>query len=160
MIFVTIGTQQQNFERLFRYIDKINVDEEIIVQKGKNNYTFKNSNVICYDYLSYDEMKKILSNARVVITHGGGGTIFKALNLKKKIIVVPRLSKYKEHINDHQLEFSMYLKDKNYCFVVENEEEFIESLNKIDKYKFSKYVSNEKKFIRNIEKEIDKLLED
>lgn len=37
MIFVTIGTQQQNFERLFRYIDKINVDEEIIVQKGKNN---------------------------------------------------------------------------------------------------------------------------
>lgn len=157
MIFVTIGTQQQNFDRLFDYINKIDSDEDIIVQKGKSNYRF-NVNIKSYNFLSYEEMDKYLNEARVVITHGGGGTIFKALKLNKKIIVVPRLSKYKEHINDHQLEFSLYLKKMNYCFVVQDENEFFDALNSIDNYKFSKYISKEKKFINNIEKEIDALL--
>lgn len=158
MIFVTIGTQQQSFDRLFDYINDLNTNEKIIVQKGKNNYKL-NKNIISYDFLSYEEMEKNFKKARVIITHGGGGTIFKALKLNKKIIVVPRLSKYKEHINDHQLEFSLYLKKNNYCFVVQTKEEFIEAINKIDKYKFNKYTPGTEEFIKNIEKELDRLLE-
>lgn len=157
MIFVTIGTQKQNFERLFNYINDINTTEKIIIQKGKSKYKF-NDNIVTYDFLPYDQMEKYFKEARVIITHGGAGTIFKALSMKKKIIVVPRLAKYKEHINDHQLEFSKYLKKKNYCFIIETKEEFEDALNKIDKHKFTKYKSNEKEFIKNIEKEIDKLL--
>lgn len=159
MIFVTIGTQQQSFDRLFDYINNLDTSEKIIVQKGKNNYKL-NENIISYDFLSYEDMEKNFKKARIIITHGGGGTIFKALKLNKKVIVVPRLAKYKEHINNHQLEFSMYLKQKNYCFVVENENEFKESLSKIDKHKFNKYIPHTEEFITNIEYELDKLLEE
>lgn len=158
MIFVTIGTQQQNFKRLFDYINDIKGNEEIIVQKGKSDYKF-NDGIKVFDYLSYDEMESYLKEARVVITHGGAGTIFKALKMNKKMIVVPRLSVYREHINNHQLEFSYYLKEQNYCFVVNTLDEFRDSLNKIEQYKFSKYVSHEKKFVNNVIKEINKLLE-
>lgn len=157
MIFVTIGTQQQNFNRLFDYINKIKTNEQIVVQKGNSKYKF-NKNIITHDFLSYEQMEQYFKEARLIITHGGAGTIFKALKLNKKVIIVPRLAKCKEHINDHQLEFSKYLKEKNYCFVVETEKEFKNALNKIDNYKFNKYISNENKFIKNIEKEIDKLL--
>lgn len=157
MIFVTIGTQQQNFQRLFDYINNIDTDEKIVVQKGKSKYKL-NKEIITYDFLSPNEMEKHIKQARIIITHGGGGTVFKALKLNKKVIVVPRLSKYKEHINDHQLEFSKYLKEKNYCFVIETEEEFQEALKKIDTYQFAKYKSGEKEFIKNLESEIDKLL--
>ena len=158
MIFVTIGTQQQNFKRLFDYINDIKGNEEIIVQKGKSDYKF-NECIKVYDYLSYDEMDFYLKEARVVITHGGAGTIFKALKMNKKMIVVPRLSAYREHINNHQLEFSYYLKEQNYCFVVNTLDEFRDSLNKIEHYKFSKYVNHEKEFVNNVIKEINKLLE-
>lgn len=159
MIFVTIGTQQQNFDRLFDYINDLDVDEEIIIQKGKSNYNFKD-NIKCFDYLSYAEMDEMFSKARVIVTHGGGGTIFKALKMNKKIIVVPRLAKYREHINDHQLEFSTYLKKMNYCLVALDKKEFNSALKNIDKVKLKKYSSPEKEFIKNIEIEINKLLED
>lgn len=103
-------------------------------------------------------MEKYIKKARVVISHGGGGTVFLALRLHKKIIVVPRLFKYREHINDHQLELCHYLKKKNYCFVAQTEEEFQDALKKIDSYHFDSYASGEKEFIKNIEKEIDELL--
>lgn len=157
MIFVTIGTQQQNFQRLFDYLNHLDTKEKIVVQKGKTNYHFEKG-IVAYDFISYHEMEKYIKKARIIITHGGGGTVFRALKLHKKIIVVPRLSKYKEHINDHQLEFSNYLKEKDYCFVVQTEEEFQEAFNKIDTYSFQPYVSGEKKFIKHIEMEIDQLL--
>ncbi len=159
MIFVTIGTQQQNFQRLFDYINNIETDEKIVVQKGKSHYKLK-SGIETHEFLSYEEMEKNFKKARIIITHGGGGTIFKALKMNKKIIVVPRLAKYKEHINDHQLEFSKYLKKKNYCLVVQSKEEFIEALQIIETHTFTKYKANEKEFIDNLEKEINMLLGD
>ncbi len=158
MIFVTIGTQQQNFKRMFDYINKIETDEEFIIQKGKSKYALKDK-FKTYDFLTYEQMKKFIKRARVVITHGGGGTIFTALREGKKVIIVPRLHKYHEHINDHQLEISEYLEKQGYCLVARNFEEFNDALEKVDSYKFKKYVSYEKEFIKNIEKEIDRLLE-
>ena len=157
MIFVTIGTQQQSFERLFRYLNQLDFDEELIIQKGKNTFAFRDDYQV-YDYLSYEEMEKYFKKARVIITHGGGGTIFKALKMGKRVIVVPRLREYGEHINDHQLEIAQYLENNNLCLVARNFEEFKNSLENIDSVVFSKYVSSENKFIKNVNKEIDKLL--
>ena len=158
MIFITIGTQQQIFKRLFEYVNQIDTDEKIIIQKGKNDYHFKEG-VEAFDYLSYEEMDKYIRGSRVIITHGGAGTIFKALELKKKLIVVPRLAKYHEHINDHQLEFCEYLKKKNYCFVVRDKKEFNDALKNIENHHFREYQSHQKEFVDNIEKEIESLLE-
>lgn len=157
MIFVTVGTQQQNFSRLFFYINNLDIDEDIVVQKGNSKYRL-NDGIKCIDYLSYEEMNRYLNEARIVITHGGGGTIFKALNLGKKVIVVPRICKYGEHINDHQIEFSNYLEKENYCCVVYNYEEFREAIKNISQYQFKKYILREKDFIMRMKKEIDKIL--
>ena len=70
-------------------------------------------------------MDKYIDEADLVITHGGVGTIFSALKKNKKVIAIPRLEKYGEHINDHQIEiceelekegYILYYKDVSYCF--------------------------------------------
>ena len=156
MIFVTVGSQKQNFNRLFDYINELHLKEKIIVQKGSSDYLF-NDKIECYDYLSLDEMDRVLKKANLIITHGGGGTIFKALELDKKIIVVPRLAKYKEHINNHQLELAEFLEKNNYCLIAKNKQEFDAAIKKIESTKFTKYVSHTDKFIKQLEKEINKL---
>lgn len=159
MIFVTIGTQQQNFNRLFDYINQMDVEEEIVVQKGKSSYPFKET-ITLYDYLTYEEMESYFKKARVIITHGGGGTIFKALSLGCKVIVVPRLQQYGEHVNDHQLEIARYLEARNLCLVAVDYQEFQEAFQKIDDCSFAKYVSGEKEFVEQIHCVIDTLLEE
>ncbi len=158
MILFTIGTQKQSFKRLFNYIDSLNIKEQIIIQGGKGRFSFKNPNIEYYDFFNYDEMNQKIDEARIIITHGGGGTIFKALEKGKKVIVVPRLKEYKEHINDHQLEITKYLVDNNYVLMALTKEELINNINIIEKHKFSKYYNNNENFILKIEKEINSLL--
>lgn len=157
MIFVTIGTQQQSFDRLFDYVNEYETKEEIIVQKGRSNYKFRGG-IVTYDYLSYEEMEKYFKEARVIITHGGAGTIFKALKMGKKVIVVPRMKKFKEHINDHQVDICKYLNDENYCVMVTCYKEFKQAMDNIKKKKFKKYINHEDDFINNVKEKIDELL--
>lgn len=157
MIFVTIGTQKYDFNRIFDYINNFKTKEEIIVQKGKSRYKFRDD-IKAVDFLSYQEMDSVLKKARVVITHGGVGTIYKALSLGKKVITVPRLKLYKEHINDHQLDICKYLEKENLCMMVTTEEEFINAMKTIAKKKFKKYVNHQEEFSCTMKKEIDILL--
>lgn len=158
MILVTIGTQKQSFKRLFNYINELDINEKIIVQGGKSKYSFTNSNVEFHDFFSQDEMNDKIEDARIIITHGGGGTIFKALEKGKKVIIVPRLKEYKEHINDHQLEVTSYVVENNYALMALTKEQLEHNINIIDDYKFSKYKNNKDKFTLDIEKEINSLL--
>ncbi|MHA1790851.1 MAG: PssE/Cps14G family polysaccharide biosynthesis glycosyltransferase [Candidatus Helarchaeota archaeon] len=102
-IFVTIGTLLP-FDRLIKKIDEIaKEDLEIIAQIGKSKYIPKNiKNSV--KYLTPKDMKKEMKRADVVIAHAGMGTIIDLIELKKKCILVPRLKKYKEAVDDHQLE--------------------------------------------------------
>lgn len=156
MIFVTVGTQKIKFTRLFKYLENIK-DEKVIIQSGFNEVDEK-SNYEIYKSIPFYDMKKYIDLCDTLITHGGPDNIFYALSKKKKVIVVPRMSKYKEHINDHQLYFANYLDKNNYCYVARDEEEFIKCINTNKKTKVFK--SNTDKFTKRIEKEIDKLLED
>lgn len=158
MILVTIGTQKQSFKRLFDYINELKTDEKIIVQGGKSKYKFTNPQVELHDFFISDEMNKYINNARIIITHGGGGTIFKALEKEKKVIVFPRLKKYSEHINDHQLEITNYLVANNYVLKALSKQELYDAIINIDNYHFAKYNNNKAKFTLHIKKEIDYLL--
>lgn len=156
MIFVTVGTQKIKFTRLFKYLENIK-DEKVIIQSGFNEVTYKDNYEI-YKSIPFYDMKKYIDKCDTLITHGGPDNIFYALSKKKKVIVVPRMSKYKEHINDHQLYFANYLDKNNYCYVARDEDEFIKCINTNKKTKLFK--SNTDKFTKKVEKEIDKLLED
>ena len=157
MILVTVGTQKIKFDRLYHYIKDLK-DKDIIVQAGVNKWNNLPSNFKVFDYISYDKMAKFLDKSDILITHGGPSNIISGIMKNKKVIVVPRLKKYKEHINDHQLIFSEYLKRKKYCFIATTKEEFDFAYK--TKNKVKKFISNKESFIKNVKKEIDSLLEE
>lgn len=108
MIFVTVGTHEQPFNRLVQEIDNLKRDgiitEDVIIQTGYSTYEPKYCQ---WDKLiPYKQMIKNVEDARIVITHGGPASFIMPLQIGKTPIVVPRQHKFDEHINDHQVEFA------------------------------------------------------
>lgn len=123
MIFVTVGTHEQQFNRLIEYVDNLKRDgiiqEEVIMQTGFSTYEPK----LCKwsKLIPYKEIIKNVEDARVVITHGGPASFIMPLQIGKTPIVVPRQYKYDEHVNDHQVEFAKAVSERmGNIIVVEN----------------------------------------
>lgn len=108
MIFVTVGTHEQPFDRLVRQIDELKgsgaIREDVFIQTGYCTYEPKHC--AWSKMLPYSEMVKKVAQARIVITHGGPSSFIMPLQVGKTPIVVPRQAQYGEHVNDHQLEFA------------------------------------------------------
>lgn len=108
MIFVTVGTHEQPFNRLIKKIDELKkdglIEDEVFMQTGFSTYEPK----YCKwkKLLPYQQMKQYVDEARIVITHGGPASFIMPLQVGKVPIVVPRQKKFDEHVNDHQLEFA------------------------------------------------------
>lgn len=108
MIFVTVGTHEQPFNRLVKYVDELKkenfITDEVIIQTGFTTY----EPMYCKwnKLLPYKDMIKNVANARIVITHGGPASFVMPLQIGKIPIVVPRQKKFDEHVNDHQVEFA------------------------------------------------------
>lgn len=106
MIFVTVGTHEQPFNRLLKAMDNFaaTTKEKILIQSGYSSYTTEFAQSL--DFISADDMEKNIKDARIVITHGGPSSFMQVLENKKIPIVVPRLKEYEEHVNNHQLTFA------------------------------------------------------
>lgn len=107
MIFVTVGTHEQQFNRLVRAMDELrengSLDEDIIIQTGYSTYEprFCKWNRL----FSYQDMFRLVAESRIVVTHGGPSSFIMPLQIGKVPIVVPRQKQFEEHVNDHQMEF-------------------------------------------------------
>lgn len=108
MIFVTVGTHEQPFNRLIQKIDELKKDgiinEDVIIQTGFSTYEPK----YCQwsKLIPYQQIVKNVADARIVITHGGPASFIMPLQIGKTPIVVPRQHQFNEHVNDHQVEFA------------------------------------------------------
>ena len=108
MIFVTVGTHEQPFNRLVKAVDELKRDgvitEDVIMQTGFSTYEPK----YCQwsKLIPYQQMIKNVEDARIVITHGGPASFIMPLQIGKTPIVVPRQHRFDEHVNDHQVEFT------------------------------------------------------
>lgn len=106
MVFVTLGSQRFAFDRLLKKLDELAengvIDEEIFAQIGSSHYQPRHY-AYCH-FLQKDDFQRIMQQADTVITHGGTGAIMNAVHMGKLVIAVPRLSRFGEHIDDHQLE--------------------------------------------------------
>ena len=155
MVFVTLGTQDKEFPRLLKnveeLIDKGVIEDDVVAQIGSTKYTSNKIKLI--DYLSKDEELNYIKNSLYIITHGGVGTIIDSLNLNKKVIAVARLKKYKEHVNDHQLEIVNEF--ERLGFVINGTNNLEEAIKKIDVFKPNKYQSNNANFVKLIDEYID-----
>ena len=114
MIFVTVGTHEQPFNRLVKYIDELVRDgiikEEVVIQTGYS--TYKPKYCTWSSLYPYDKMLELVNEARIVITHGGPSSFIMPLQIGKTPIVVPRKKKYKEHVNNHQVDFARKVEDR------------------------------------------------
>jgi UDP-N-acetylglucosamine transferase subunit ALG13 len=108
MIFVTVGTHEQQFNRLIREIDHLKetgrIEDEVFIQTGYSDYEPK---YCAWEHLiPYPMMQEKIRQARIVITHGGPSSFIAVLQAGKIPIVVPRKAEFGEHVNDHQVEFT------------------------------------------------------
>jgi UDP-N-acetylglucosamine transferase subunit ALG13 len=128
MIFVTVGTHQQPFERLIgalRSLDRA----DLVVQYG---YAEAPAGVAhATAFMSFPEMLRHFEDADAVITHAGVGSILCATNAGHVPIVVPRLKRYGEHVDDHQVELVRELEQAGNVLVVEDVERLAEALERM-----------------------------
>jgi len=102
MIFVSFGTHNQRFDRLAVAINDfaIQSEEQLIVQYGFTDFNF-NDKINAFDYCNRDEMLRYTKDASVLVLQGGWGGISEAIDLQKRIVVVPRIEG-KEHIHNQE----------------------------------------------------------
>ena len=158
MILVLLGTQNNSFHRLLeeiqKNIDNGNILEEVIVQKG---YTkFESKDMTIYNQLPIDELNQLIEKASLVITHGGVGSIITSISNDKKVIAVPRLSKYNEHVNDHQLDIIDSFNEMGYIIGLNGVDELENALKKVKNFIPNKYVKNTGNIVKIIGDFIDK----
>lgn len=107
MIFVTVGTHEQQFNRLVKAVDDLVADgtikEPVFQQTGYSTYV--PGHCEHSQFVPAQRMQELMSQASVVITHGGPSSFVEAMSAGKAPAVVPRRAEYGEHVNDHQADF-------------------------------------------------------
>ena len=154
MILVTVGSQKFQFNRLLKKIDELIdnkiINEDVFAQIGYSDYIPKF--FLYKDFITQDEFKNYIKKATIIITHAGTGAIITGLKNNKKVIAIPRLKKYNEHVDDHQIQLVDEFKELNFIEPVYKIEDLEKALNNIETKKYNKYISNTTKIIKNIEK--------
>ena len=153
MIFVTVGSQKFPFNRLLKKVDQMvqegAITEEVRIQTGASDYTPSHCRYQpFYNRALFSEM---LGSCTVLITHGGTGTIIDAVKRGKKTIVVPRLSRYGEHVDDHQLELPARFHDMNLVYTCPDVDLLPEILPVIRNHQFDTYQSNTETFLASVD---------
>lgn len=157
MILVLLGTQNNDFTRLLKEVQK-NIDigtirEEVIVQAGSTKFESKDMKM--FSLIPTDELLKLQEQARIIITHGGVGSIISSIKMGKKVIAIPRLAKYGEHVNDHQIQIVESFASNGLIKGVFNIEELGKTLEKIEEFSPTVFKSNTENMIKIIENFID-----
>ena len=164
MIFVTVGTHEQPFNRLIQYMDELKYDgkikEEVIMQIGYCTYEPK----YCKwsKLIPYGEMWKKVEDARIVISHGGPASFIMPLQIGKVPIVVPRQVQFDEHVNNHQVEFVQNAAVRMKMIIPEEDvnelEGIISQYDEIVKQMGSGIRSHNAKFCDELEKIVKRLI--
>lgn len=148
MILVTLGTQKQSFTRILDSIENSNVQDEIVVQAGHTKYESKKMKV--FDFISYDEMEKLVEKADYIITHGGTGSIVEPLKKGKKIIACARLQKYGEHVDNHQEELVSIFSEQGYILEIKDGDSLDDIMKLAKEFIPNVYKSNTESFITKL----------
>lgn len=159
MIFITLGSQKFQFDRLLKKIDFLCeqgiIVESIFAQIGYSNYKPKYFEY--KDFLNRDEFAETMEKADIVITHGGTGAIIGAVKKGKRVIAVPRLKRYGEHVDDHQLQLIKQFEAMNLICPCWDTEDLKKAYEEVRMTKYTPYVSNTKRIIKDIDEYIMKL---
>ena len=152
-----VGTQNNSFQRVLEEIDKLIkkeiIQEKVIVQAGYTKYETPNMEI--FDLIPKEELKQYQQEARLIITHGGAGSIITSLQYGKKVIAVPRKHEYGEHVNNHQEEIVELFNSKGYIIGTKGVEDLEQAIEKAKNFKPVQYKSDNHKMLQIIEDFID-----
>ena len=160
MIFVTLGSQKFQFDRLLQKLDELIekgvITEPVTAQIGASNYLPKHFEHV--RFMDREQFAKTMDACEIVVTHGGTGVIITAVKKGKKVIAVPRLAKYGEHVDDHQLQLLQQFDELQIicaCYELDDFEEFYKGIRERE---FRTYVSNTHVIIESIEEYLNELM--
>ena len=163
MIFVTVGTHEQPFNRLVQKIDQLKasgvIQEDVVMQTGFS--TYEPTSCQWQKLFPYQEMLSYVEQARIVITHGGPSSFIMPLQIGKIPIVVPRQKQFDEHVNNHQVEFAKAVAERHKNIIVVEDVETLESVltdyDNIIKAMPTELKSNNAMFNQKLEQIVQKL---
>lgn len=145
-VLVTIGSMvEKKFTRLFKAIDEL-CDEgvldgtQITAQVGFDAY--QSTRYSCFDMIADEQFKKLIEESDLVIAHAGTGTVTSSIKKGKKVIIFPRMAKYDEHYDDHQLELAELFTKQGYVLQATNKEELKQCIQTLDAFVPAQFVSN------------------
>lgn len=132
MIYITLGTQGNDFSRCLKMVEQLiekrGITDEVIAQVGNSRYRPKG--VKCFEYVLEVDYQKYIQEADVIITHAGSGALFSSIKKGKKTIAVARLYKYSEMDDDHQTELVRKLTEGGY--ILDGTYSIVDAWDKLD----------------------------
>lgn len=160
MILVLLGTQNNSFKRLLNEIENNikngNIKDEVLVQAGFTKFNSQYMEI--FDFVSGEKLENLIEDAKYIITHGGVGSILSSIKRGKKVIAVPRMEMYDEHVNNHQVDIINKFNEEGHIIGITGVEELSKAIKKINEFKPKPYISNGTKLINIVEDYIDSIL--
>ena len=156
MILVLLGTQNNSFHRLLEEIEKNvengNITEEVVIQAGYTKFEPKTTKqqIKIFNTIPKKELDNLIEKSNLVISHGGVGSMVTANQKGKKVIAVPRLKKFSEHVNDHQVVTIEIFARRGYVMPIKDVAELEQALKNIESFSPIKYQKDENSNIISI----------
>lgn len=157
LILVLLGTHELPFTRLITEVERLKIKgiikEEIIIQNGHTKY---DSDVLTLkSFVSFDEMDRLYEESRLVITHAGTGSVISGLKKGKTVIAAPRLQKYGEHNDDHQLELVRVFVENGHILSWDEEKSLEMVVKEAETFQPKPFHSKKQKMLSLLEEFID-----
>jgi len=152
MIFVAVGTQKFQLNRLLKAVDDLleqgQLKEDVFAQVGHSDYVPRNYGYA--DFLSKDDFQDCISRCDLLVTHSGVATIIAGLKQNKPVVVVPRLAQFGEHVDDHQIQIAKSFSEKNLLLMCQDVEHLAQTVAQAGTHRFDPYVSQRKLVIQTV----------
>lgn len=153
LIFVILGTQNIQFNRILIELDRLVeigvIEDTIFAQTGYSTYL-----PMHYAFSPFVDMQQFqdyIEKSALIISHGGAGSLIASVKLGKKVIGIPRLKRYGEHVNDHQVELIEQFTSHGYILSVMEMSELEEALMVMENFVPLPYISSNSKILNILE---------
>ena len=159
MIFVSLGSQKFQFDRLLKKIDELieqdMIQDKVVAQIGASTYIPKH-----YEYVNFMDRTEFAGRTEecdLFITHGGTGAIIGAVKKGKKVVAVPRLAEYGEHVDNHQLQLLGQFDEMGIIEVCYELDKLDKAVEAARQKTYRSYVSNTGRIVESIDEYIEGL---
>jgi UDP-N-acetylglucosamine transferase subunit ALG13 len=130
MIAVSVGTNEARFDRLLEWVAELPRGEELVVQHGPS--AVRPAHATCVAFMPFDRLVELVGKSRAFVTHAGVGSIMVALAAGRRPVVVPRLKRFGEAVDDHQAALAARLAAQGLVTLVQSATELAQAVERRD----------------------------